>query len=224
MIKLHAMKHITFTALFLISVFAANAQWIDNISIIPANPTVNDNVIFSADVSFPTGSCDISSQTASINGNSIYLSSLHCVGMLTFICSDNDTFHLGQLPAGTYTVYFQLDMGSLPDPCTPGINPGPNDSLTFTVSSTTGIPSLDVNTFSIFPNPGRDGFTLKYTGEASGIAVRDAGGRIAFETDQVKSGMFFSMSALKPGVYMIELLREEGNILRQSWVLTGEGK
>jgi hypothetical protein len=216
------MKQLTFTALFLFSFFISSAQWIDNISISPANPTVNDNVVFTADVSFPYGSCDIKTQTTSVNGNAIYLSALHCVGMLTFICSESDTFHLGQLPAGTYTVHFQLDMGSLPDPCTPGINPGPNDSLVFTVTTTTGLTSPVQESFSVFPNPGKEGFTINYSGEASALVLRDASGRLVYSASEVKPGMYFGMPDLRAGVYMIELINENQVVARQSWILSGE--
>lgn len=218
------MKQLTFTALFLFSFFIASAQWINNISISPANPTVNDNVVFIAEVSFPYGSCDLKTLNTSVNGSSISLSALHCVGMLTYICDDTDSFALGQLPAGTYTVYFQLDMGSAPDPCTPGINPGPNDSLVFTVTTTTGITSPVQESFSVFPNPGKEGFTINFSGNASALVVRDASGRLVYSSDEVKPGMYFGMSDLKAGMYMIELVNKDQVVARQSWILSAEGK
>jgi len=122
--------------------FGSHAQWIGPITISPSVPTTNDSVKIYVDCSFPSGSCDPYLASVFVGGNTIYGDALHCLGMLTVICSYTDTFAVAPLPAGNYTFHMQLNAGGGPAPCTAGIVPGPVDSVTFTVVQATGIPPV----------------------------------------------------------------------------------
>ncbi len=160
----------TFTILvsLCISFNAVNAQWINSLTVKPANPNINDTIYILADCSFPSGSCDQHFQVMSVNQNTIYASSVHCLGMLTFICDATDTFAIAPLPAGNYNFVYHVDYGALPAPCNPGINPGPTDSVSFTVTSTSGLPlpeEPDLN-FNVYPNPAKDILNVTSTQDA----------------------------------------------------------
>ena len=58
------------------------------------------------------------------------------------ICYDSDTFAIGTLSPGSYTIHFTVDAGMAPFPCTPGIAPGAMDSISFTVSGGNYIPNI----------------------------------------------------------------------------------
>src|SRR5262245_44798043 len=122
--------------------FGSKAQWIGTITVSPPAPTTQDSIKILVDCSFPSGSCDPYLASVFINGNDIYGNALHCLGMLTVICSYTDTFALPPMPAGNYNFHMQLNAGGGPAPCTAGINPGPVDSLSFTVTQPMGIPSI----------------------------------------------------------------------------------
>lgn len=130
-----------------------HAQWINSVSIIPANPTSSDSIMVVADLTFPSASCDSKTTSVSINGNTIFGNALHCVGVLTVICSITDTFYINPLSAGTYTFELQVDAGALPAPCTPGIVPGPNSSTTFVVSPLVSTDEIGNISFIQYPNP-----------------------------------------------------------------------
>src|SRR5688572_16948378 len=179
----------TLTLFSLLSLSTVQAQWIISLTVSPASPTVNDQVMVIAEVEFPSGSCDDKMLQNSGSGNEIYLSALHCVGMAAYICSSIDTFMLGQLPVGTYMTHFQLDMGMGPSPCSPGIVPGPTDSLAFTVTTATGLPQIGTQVIQLYPNPGKDGFTLHYTGTTETLVeVTDLGGRVIHRIPAMHSG------------------------------------
>jgi hypothetical protein len=139
--KAKAMKKLLLlSAAFALWLPSADAQWINGITYLPPNPTANDSVVFYVSLSFPSGSCDEHTQFHTINGQNVDAYALHCLGMLTVICPYTDTFAVGKLPAGSYWFRFHVDIGGLPSPCTPGINPGPADSIPFLVSPVTALP------------------------------------------------------------------------------------
>lgn len=140
----------------------AKSQWIQSLTITPANPTTTDTIIILAECTFPSGGCSEYTQTLSVNGTDIFASALHCLGPLSFICPYTDTIQLNPLPAGVYTFHFQLDAGSGNVPCTPGIIPGPNDSLIFIVSPAVGFDEfISQDEIYVYPNPVHDNFQLK---------------------------------------------------------------
>jgi hypothetical protein len=128
-------------------------QWIQNLWTNPSILTTNTLIELIAEVDFPSGDCNDKTLIWTQNGNVISCHAMHCIGVATFICNDKDTFHIGTLPAGTYTFLFQADMGNGPSPCTPGIVPGPVDSLTFVVNQASSIGEIDESAFILFPNP-----------------------------------------------------------------------
>ena len=120
--------------LFIIPIigFTQIAGNITSLSFSPQNPTTLDTLYFYADLSFPSSNCESLNQSHSWSGNQVVASSLHCLGMLTAICYDTDTFKLDPIPAGTYTFELALSAGYLPS-CTPGIIPNDIEIIPFDV-------------------------------------------------------------------------------------------
>jgi hypothetical protein len=139
-----------------------NAQWINSVSLTPANPTSNDTIRFIVNSNFPSGDCDQSTQFVQVNGNFIDAYTIHCLGFATFICNDTDTFTVNPLPQGNYTFRIQLDMGIGPVPCTPGIVPVQTDSVNFTVTTATGVGEyIQHDEIMLLPNPASEFISVK---------------------------------------------------------------
>ncbi|HQF28933.1 MAG TPA: T9SS type A sorting domain-containing protein [Bacteroidia bacterium] len=200
------------TLLFTCGILFAKAQFIDQISVFPPNPTTNDEIHFIANCYFGSGTCDQKSQYISINGSEISASAIHCLGMLTYICNETDSFYIGYLPTGTYQVNFQLNAGSGPVPCTPGIVPGPSDSLTFTVQSATGITEIGKSLVKISPNPTRGKAVVSISGTdfIGKMEVRNLTGALLKEWNTYNRELSIDLSNLAPGVYQLIFTSESG--------------
>jgi hypothetical protein len=200
------------TLLFTFGILFTQAQYIDQISIYPPNPTSNDQVYFIAKCYFSSGSCNQKTQNIFVNGNQIYTSALHCTGALTYICDETDSFYIGNLPQGTYHVNFQLDAGGGPLPCSPGIVAGPSDSLTFTVLDATGLPSLENQVIAVSPNPTREKAQIRIAGdiENSTLEIRDITGSKVFEIHPDKAIIEVDLKNLPAGVYQAVFFTQTG--------------
>jgi hypothetical protein len=214
------MKQIlTLLLLMTIAGFSASAQWINGLTVSPANPTTGDNISIIANLDFPSGGCADKSMSTTMTGNNIALSALHCVGMAAYICNSVDTFQLGLLPAGTYTATLQVNMGAGPSPCTPGINPGPVDSVVFVVTTGTGLDVIAKDGFRLFPNPGQKGFTIQFSGNTMPLVrVVDFQGRIVREYLSVATDNFIDLSEVKSGAYIVEIYESGKLIATEKWV------
>ena len=148
--------------LHLTSVNFAHAQWIQSINLVPSNPSSTDTIRAIVNSDFPSGGCDQSSEMVLVNGNNIDAYTIHCLGVLSFICNDTDTFLFGPLPSGNYTFRLQLDMGGLPSPCTPGIIPVQTDSISFVVGPATGTGEyISSDEITLSPNPASGFITVR---------------------------------------------------------------
>ena len=158
------MKNKFFLLAFLLVIGCTNmlhAQWIQSLTVLPPNPTPNDTIMILAECSFPAGTCDYHTQNMSVNGNVIMAWSLHCLGALTVICYDTDTFIINPLPVGSYIFNFQIDAGFGPGPCTPGFVPGPSDTVSFVVSPAVGFSEvIPGDEITVIPNPVKDQFNI----------------------------------------------------------------
>ena len=132
------MKKLLLFALVFIFSFNTRAQMqgsITNISCYPANPTTNDTIYLYVDCSFGSSSCDMFTSSHSVTGNTIFASSLHCLGMLTAMCNTTDTFMILPLSVGNYIFNMTLSSGFGGPPCTAGIVADDNQLFSFSVSS-----------------------------------------------------------------------------------------
>ncbi len=194
------MKKIIYTILFACYAVTASAQWINSIQHQPSNPNANDTITFYVALSFPSGTCDQHTQGFNINGNKIEAFALHCLGMLTYICNHTDTFKINPLPAGAYSFSFQLDAGMLPFPCTPGIFPGPSDSVNFVVNPVTGINQAHVQSVSVVLNE-YELIVEVYNREKCHISIYDMNGKRVL-ADEITNGIFrLNADLLSKGQY-----------------------
>lgn len=211
---------ILIVGMLLLPALSSNAQWINSITMVPAVPSTVDTIYVYADLSFPAGSCDEHTQTLAVSGNNIYASALHCLGVLTVICNYTDTFKIDPLPAGNYVFHLQIDAGGLPSPCTPGIVPGPSDSVSFIVINPTGLPpagnSPDIE---IYPNPAKDHIRIVTANIAdnSMIAIFNLEGKIVWEKETNSSVHEINLSRFADGIYTIRILNQGKPVLEEKF-------
>lgn len=207
------MKHIviSITTVLGISFFAHHAcaqqgSMIDSLKIIPANPTVNDEIQLVAFTTFPTTGCDLTFQSVIVEGNYISVTLEFTLGDLTAICNSIDTLQVGMLPAGTY----ELNAILMVHPLEAIFDTG---TIEFTVENalntgeTTPLRGLD-----IFPNPCTDEFQIKTPPgfEVSSVEIISAAGsRVAMQV--YNPGQTIDMSGLRSGVYLVVMTDAEGN-------------
>lgn len=206
------MKTAIFTILLALLTEYSPAQFIQQISVIPPNPTSNDPVSVVVEAGFSSGTCEEHTQLGGfVNPNRYEASTLHCVGMLSYICYDADTFNLGLIPAGNYMFLVTVDAGGYPAPCTPGIVPGPMDSLSFTVTSATGVPEAGTPLFSVSPNPVADLLTVMPVADLAGgeLFCYDALGSLHWK-QKVTDDRNLSVSDLPAGLYFLQYV--EGGV------------
>jgi len=192
----------------------ASGQWINTLWHVPANPTAGDPITFFADVSFPSGSCDQHSQQVFVNGNTVDANALHCLGALTFICGYTDTFQVGPLSAGNYTFRFHVDNGGLPFPCTAGINPGPTDSITFTVSPAVGISvQFPVSGVEVFTSPACDILHVhSQLNRPVRLALYSIAGNLVLNRKVVAASEEIPIGHLQRGFYYVRVENGDFNI------------
>jgi hypothetical protein len=154
-------KKIALTLCSFFCVTVVLCQGITNISIAPQNPTETDTIVLSVYQTYTSSGCPLHSKNISVNNTQISSSSLHCVGMLTALCDEVDTFHLSPLSPGVYSYIHTMNSGfGMPD-CTPGVAPNDIDSITFQVTPISSLKeSLDNSLVTIHPNPSKGSFNL----------------------------------------------------------------
>ncbi|HMT29337.1 MAG TPA: T9SS type A sorting domain-containing protein [Bacteroidia bacterium] len=191
-----------------------NGQFILSQTIIPANPTTNDTITILVSCAFPSGGCEEHTQGQFVNGNNISAFALHCLGPLSVICYDTDTFTIPPLAAGNYSFAFQLDAGFGPAPCSPGIVPGPTDTLNFTVTLATGIQDeIAEDVVSIYPNPSHENIWISSNenGALKGeIEIFSVEGKLISSHQLTERKQELSIKELQNGFYLVKLITDEG--------------
>ncbi|MEW6470360.1 MAG: hypothetical protein AB1458_15705 [Bacteroidota bacterium] len=192
----------------------AQGQQIISMQISPASPLTSDTIYIYVNLQFPNTGCD-GTAFFSQSGNTIYANALHCMGAGMAICNDTDTIRLNPQPQGSYTCIFTLDAGYGTPFCTPGFQPYDYDTLTFTVSSVTGLPQTDDAQPAIYPLPAADQFVLDRTlgPDASAELRNHAGQKVKDVPLQPGSRHAVSVADLPAGVYYLHV-KEEGALPR----------
>ena len=83
---------------------------IEYLEVIPARPTIKDDVKIVSHTIFSSGGCGLAESKIVHDSNSHYIFASHNMGMLTYICHSVDTFDLGRLKNGYHEVNYELSV------------------------------------------------------------------------------------------------------------------
>lgn len=191
----------------------SNAQTIMNITMSPAAPDDNDSITFYVELQFPyysSGSSMVSSSPPTVYGVGSY-----CMGMLTMIHDKTDTLKIGPQPAGSYSFIYVLSAGVGGPPCSPPFVPNDQDTLLFTVATSTGIVESGKSDFSVFPNPSNGTLTIKGAMQGEEFKLFDLSGQlvqtIVYQNEQmvmnVAEGIYYLRSEKSGITQKISLLK-----------------
>lgn len=184
--------------------------WIDNLVIIPANPSPSDLVKVIAYTTFPNSNCPLISFALATNppDTTITLVVNHDMGLLTVICNSIDTINLGVFPIGNYLLTYQLTTGSPP-------TPNDQKNIAFTVNLTTGLNTeMPIQEFHVYPNPATDKLHL------SGLSLADLRevfvltyyGKKMYNVTVDPKNSFVDVSHLPEGLYFLQLIDKTGKV------------
>ncbi len=81
---------------------------IDNLEIIPQNPTINDVIKVVCHSTFSSGGCNLKDSEIVIDSTGLEIIAYHEVGILTYICHSTDTISIGKLPKGYHVLDYSL--------------------------------------------------------------------------------------------------------------------
>ncbi|MCE3229362.1 MAG: Secretion system C-terminal sorting domain [Bacteroidetes bacterium] len=210
-----------FTLFFACAITSASySQQITSMTISPANPLTTDTIKIYVTNDFPSSSC-FGTANFMVSGNSVYANAMHCMGMLSALCTDVDTIKINPPhAAGSYTFYFTLDSGYEPS-CTPGIVSDDTDTLFYNVSVPTGLSqNSKYNKFSVSPNPTKGIVILNTREELRGqLKITNLIGQTVFESAPAGPvSKKIDLSGYAPGVYFL-IYEEENKIFTQKIVL-----
>jgi len=200
------MKYTLLVSFLVLSFSLSFSQFgsINSIIIHPLIPNDTDTITVLVDQTFSYSSCDLDTKGINVQNNSIISYSHHCVGMLTALCNAKDTFQLGPLLAGTYTLFHTTTSGMAPAPCSPGIVPDDVDTLQFEVVSTSGL-EIQTISYELYPNPSIDQFIIENSSKGSAsLMIYDVKGKLV-HFQLINKGKNIVNHFLNKGIYIGEL-------------------
>ncbi|HQN17326.1 MAG TPA: T9SS type A sorting domain-containing protein [Bacteroidales bacterium] len=210
----YTMKKLLSIVLVLFAFTAARAQWITSMHTVPPAPTDADIVYLVVEAQFPSGACSewyILNQHQTNYDCSYDI--VNCVGVLAYICGNNDTIIMGQLPAGNYTVIVNLNAGSGARPCPPFAQ-WTADTIHFIVSSSTGSPETEKTSaaFKCYPVPESHALIVLFEDfkEPAVLEIFNITGQLLMTREVEQAETQINTGSLATGIYVIKARVQNG--------------
>jgi hypothetical protein len=191
-----------------------NLPYIGTATILPQSPVAGDMVRIITFVTTPAIGGRVSmSHDVSFNPNEIQLQGCYWSGMATAIHEHRDTFNLGILPAGVYSVKQRAYLSSDPQNCT--LSDSNMVMYSFTVATTTGInENAKTEELTLFPNPVKDILHLSSTSYFTDAALYSLDGRLIKQW-ALNLASALNVEDLPAGTYFIRFSNSEGSETRK---------
>ncbi len=204
------MKTIFLSRLIVLASFLqSRSQVINQLTIIPANPTASDTITVIWDLTY-TGNCAfgmVSVYSFTVD-STIYIAPTYCGFFDTTVCNTIDTFQIEPLLQGHYFINLEIHQGS--------ICPLSGFDATITqldtsiiVTPVSGIYEQPLkSSLNIAPNPVINQFTIEGLPDNSKIQISDLRGKIVLVKTIQNELTLVDVSCLSRGIYF--MLTENG--------------
>ena len=212
-------KLITTALCMLVFAFHARAQVVNQVQIIPANPTAADSIYVVADFSY-YGNCPygLVYNYSWITDSTIHTMPTYCGYGDTTLCNSIDTFSLGIYPQGNYLVTIEFHQGSVcPASGFDAIIAYFDTSVTVGPSAGVGGEQAAYPGFLIYPNPVSVTLFMKgnFNNGTSRLTIFNVLGLRVLMMDDAPSEI--PVAGLTAGVYSI-CLEQNGTIVTTKFV------
>lgn len=202
------------------SSFGQCCPYFDELSIIPENPTTADSIQFVSLIVTPQLGRQLHSSFSYTKNGTFKLEK--CFWWNTWEALDyfKDTFSIGQLEAGNYTIKVAAFKAHSIDSC---FQEPTNDTIfSFYVASVNSIQAFNkTEEVGLFPNPVIGEYIhIQKNVEFDQLICMDAMGRIvkSLATGR-KNDTEFNVSDLRPGMYSILLLSQNNIVSKQKFII-----
>lgn len=205
---------ICFSIVLFLLISVSQAQTISNARIYPPFPGPTDHVLLIADLTFPSGTCNLDTVISSISGGSVHVSLYHCLGMLAVICNASDTVDLGILTPGTYLMSLQVYTGSMTGTSSCSTHSIADQSqFSFTVVPGSSVPENSKASQAVWYDSDQNAFKIRepFRHQAEQLTIRDITGRICLSRE-VDGPMIRLPGGMTHGIYMFSLLTKSGQV------------
>ena len=213
------MKKITFLLVFILGIWTSvhgNVN-IMSISVIPSSPTDTQHVKAVVSSQFSSGPCILINSVSTIQNDTIRLTAVYSVGMLTVICNARDTFDLGILPC----TIRGLSVTVMESGSTTGSDLA-SQPLHITCTPT-GIKTIKGEQgFQLFPNPADRELTVKVTGKNNArvkITILNVIGETVYSPNDFFPGknneFTINISSLVKGIYFVKMEAGDGMMVKR---------
>jgi hypothetical protein len=221
------MKDILIAATF-ISLFHTTGvgQTLNQISILPANPTSADSICIITDFTY-YGSCTYGmvGVYASQSDTSLHIAPTYCGYGSDTLCNSIDTFKIGPFASGNYTMHIEFHQGSIcPFSGFDALIYTYDTAITIGTTYVSLTPSHEESLFDIFPNPAHNGFSVStQVAEGHGahsLVVVDLLGRVVVKCPLTSGLVNINTSSWsKQTIYFAYIIDTQGVLLQTKRVL-----
>lgn len=182
------------------------AQVVNQVTIIPSNPTATDSIRVISDFSF-FGNCtyNLVYLYSYLTDSTIHIFPTYCGYGDSTLCTSIDTFTVGPYPAGNYVVSIEYHQGSIcPISGFDAVIAQFDTALVIGASTGLQEPVRINEPPYIFPNPSEN-YLVVNPGKRSGASVRilNIAGQVVYASAPFNNEIQIDISALKNGFYYL---------------------
>ncbi len=183
-------------------------------TIVPQAPSSTSNVKIVTHVTTPNQGILVDiTHTVTNNPKEIKLTTCYWQGMLPTIQTHIDTFVVGQLQAGVYTIKHKAYMSTTQQHCTKVDSNMVVSTLTVG-GITTDIKSIEQNSFLVYPNPVKDKLYFKVNEKYSETEIYNLDGRLV-KIAKVDEQGSLNVTSLSKGIYFLQFPNQpRGSVIK----------
>jgi hypothetical protein len=187
--------------------------YMNGIIIKPSSPTTKDDIFITTQITSPSLGTKIS-KSYFIKGDTVFLSSCYFAGLTGTPQIFLDTFDIGILKRGVYTIIFKAFLSSEISHC--------DSSVHNRMDSVLNVLELGSNSvhkespIEINPNPFKNNLSIEGE-EAEQVYILDFNGQIIRykEFDKGANSLNIDLCSISNGLYIVQIVKKNGSVFRK---------